>query len=192
MAFTKTPLKVRLGELPLSINGELAAGSKGNIQTLELMRRVARENRDHPLVRDVSLQIINHAGTVDHHFLTEAQVIGAWAQDKVKYVRDPAGVEQLQDPKLMLREIAENGVAFGDCDDISLLIATMLLTIGAMPYFRAVKYRHRLGPFNHVYVVLYDRNFLGKKERLVLDGIVKHKPIGFEMPHKYGEEYPAF
>jgi hypothetical protein len=88
----------------------------------------------------------------------------------------------------MIQDLQQNRAA-GDCDDMALLIATLILAIGGQPYFRTVRYRGNGGPFNHIYVVVYDANYQGGKVRLPIDAIVKDQPIGYEMPHASGQEF---
>ncbi|NJM09368.1 MAG: hypothetical protein HC883_00250 [Bdellovibrionaceae bacterium] len=55
--------------------------------------------------------------------------------------------------------------------------------------FRAVRYDQPLGNYNHIYVVVYEKNPYGKQERIVLDCILKDRPMGTEIQHINGEEY---
>lgn len=158
------------------------------------MRRVAHKRKGHPKVRRLALAVLeNNNFKNSHNYLDEAKALGQFVQSRVRYVKDPVGIEQLHDP-LTLIEQMERGVAVGDCDDMSLLLATMLLSIGHQPYFRTVRYKTKTGPYNHIYVVVYDRNLTGNSNfknqmRLVLDPIVKDRAIGFEVPHVSGDEY---
>lgn len=152
------------------------------------MKRVARVRSGHPLLRKLALNILQESQVASHHFVDEAKAIGAYVKNRVRYVRDPENIEYLTDPVDMVKNI-QNGTAQGDCDDMSLLVATLLLTIGHQPFFRAVRYEQPLGNYNHIYVVVYEKNPYGKKERVVLDCILKDKLIGSEVSHQNGEEY---
>jgi hypothetical protein len=83
----------------------------------------------------------------------------------------------------------QKGTAQGDCDDMALMTATLLLTVGHQPFFRAVRYEQTHGNYNHIYVVDYEKNPYDVKKRIVLDCILKDKPIGSEVGHTNGEEY---
>ncbi len=176
-----------LGALPNTATTELANADLGNYQTVEVMRQKAREAASSPLVRRLALKIIEQAGIKSHNFLDEARAIATFVQANVRYVRDPNDIEQLHDPAYMIREITQ-GTAQGDCDDMALLLATLLLSVGHQPFFTIVRYRDVTGPFNHIYVVEYDRNWGGPKQRLVMDTILKDRPIGTEVPHKSRRE----
>lgn len=118
----------------------------------------------------------------------EAKVIGEFIQQKVRYVKDPYGIEQLHDPVMMIEHITR-GTATGDCDDMTLLTATLLMSIGIVPKFRCVRYQTKTGHFNHIYLVVYEGRGFGKKQRLAIDCIIKDKPIGYEVPHMSGRDY---
>lgn len=165
----------------------LADGPKGNYQTVEVMREVAHKMKGHPLVREMALFILRSSGIKSQNFIDEAKAIGKFVQKNVRYVRDTYGIEQLHSPVLMIEQIRK-GIAQGDCDDMSLLIATLLLSVGASPYFRIVRYKDGSGPFNHIYVIVEDKNFRGSKQRLSIDAIIKDRSIGYEVPHKSGED----
>lgn len=160
----------------------------GNLDTVAFMRKIAHEKAGDPLVQRLARQIVYQAGVQSHDYADEAKAIGEWVQAQVRYSRDPEGYEQLQDPALMISDLQNEGIAQGDCDDMSLLIASLLLAIGHNPFFRVVRYQAVSGPFHHIYVVDYEANQSGPKERVVLDAIIKDKPIGYEVSHTSGQE----
>lgn len=176
-----------LGSLPETKMSDLSNSDRGNYETVEIMRQKARELSSHPKVRALALKILESAHLRSHDFLNEARAIAEFVQREVRYVKDINNVEQLHDPLYMIDQI-KAGTAQGDCDDMSLLLATLLLSIGHQPYFAIVRYRTYSGPFNHIYVVTYDRNWGGAKQRLVMDTILKDRPIGKEVPHKSKKE----
>jgi len=189
MPIFRVPPEWTIGEnLPDTTEQNVGNGAVANLNTVEIMKKVARSRSRHPVVRSLAQQILTYYNITDHHYLDEAQAITQYVKNKVRYIRDIRGVETLTDPLTLIDQI-KRGTAQGDCDDISLLIATLLLSIGHLPFFRIVKYRGRTGSYNHIYVVVYEKNPGMKKPiRLVLDGIMKNKPIGWEVPHKFGQE----
>lgn len=150
------------------------------------MGKLAHGRAAHPGLRDLAIEILNDYNTPSHDYKAEALAIGDFVKNNIRYVKDPKGVEQLTDPLTLLDQLHHN-VARGDCDDIALFIATLLLSIGHDPYFRAVRYFDKSGPYQHIYVVDYPDN--QSQNRVVLDGIIKNRPIGFEIAHISGKEY---
>ena len=152
------------------------------------MKRVARIRSGDPLIRKLALNILQQAQVPSHHFVDEALAIGDYVKRKVRYVRDPNNIEYLQDPLDLVKQIQSN-TAQGDCDDMATLTATLLASVGHQPFYRAVRYYNNGGNFNHIYTVVYEKNPYGQKERVVLDCILKDKPIGYEVKHVNGNEY---
>lgn len=173
--------------LPTVEDHRLSLGKRGNIETVDFMRKVAHERAGHPLVRRLALAIIQNTNIKSHFYLNEALAIGEFVQRKVRYVKDPVGIEQLHDPITLIEQI-ERGVSAGDCDDMALLTATLLLSVGIQPYFRMVRYKSLTGPYNHIYVVVYETNGREKRKRVALDAIIKDRPMGFEVPQRSGDE----
>lgn len=177
-----------LGNIPKIKEGELASGEKGNHQTIKLMQKIARQRSGDPTIRKFALNILSFYQVPSQDYAKEALAIGDYVKEKVRYVRDPDGIEYLQDPVDMIKQMAK-GEAQGDCDDMSLLIATLLLAIGHRPFFRTVRYNNHFGHYNHIYVVVYEKNVGTAPMRIVLDAIIKREPIGFEVNHASGDEW---
>lgn len=177
-----------LGNTPQVSSTKVGNGIQGNMDTVEIMKRVARERSRHPLVRELALKILQVADVPSQDYRSEALAIGDYVKKKVRYVRDIEGVETLHDPLTMIDQL-RRGEAQGDCDDMSLLIAALLLSIGHQPYFKIVRYHPQAPGFQHIYVVDYERNHDEKKKvKVVLDAIMKRKPIGWEVPHIESKE----
>ena len=178
----------QLGNTPQTSETELSRGIKGNYETLKQMIKVARIRSRHPLVRELALRILEYYKVPSQDYLKEAYAIGDYVKKNLRYVRDINGVETLHDPVMLIDQM-RRGQAQGDCDDMSLFIATLLLSIGHQPFYRVVRYYPGQGPFQHIYVVVYEQNWRKPKQRLVLDAILKRSKIGTEVPHKSGKEY---
>lgn len=191
--WSKSPIK-NLGTLPTVREQTLKDGLKGNLQTMEIMSKLARKYSGHPLVRRLATAIINANQIPDHHYLTESYYIGKWVQTNVRYVRDADGIEQLHAPDMLLRQIHEQGYTMADCDDMATLCAALLISVGVQPKFRAIRYEGKSGGYNHIYIVVYEADIKDSqaenlKQRLVIDCIIKDRDIGFEMNHASGDEY---
>jgi hypothetical protein len=180
----------QIGELPQEQVFKFPDGKKGNIATINFMIKVARERAGHPIIRHTALKILEYNQIPSQDHAKEALALGDFVKEHVTYRRDPEDVEYLQDPIMLIDQI-NRGVATGDCDDMSLLIATLLLATGGKPFFRAVRYDSIWGNYNHIYVVAYEQNWREPVVRIVLDGILKRYPIGTEVPHKSGDEFPV-
>jgi hypothetical protein len=179
-----------LGQLPKIQEIEVGEGLGGNVQTIKFMKETARVRANDPLIRKLALNILLDYQVASNYYIDESLAIGDFVKKKVRYVRDPIDVEYLQDPVDLVKQIP-NGTAQGDCDDMALLTAALLLSIGHNPCFRAVRYNQNGGPFNHIYVVDYEKNPNTQQTRIVLDCIIKDQPIGTEVNHQSGAEFPV-
>ncbi len=155
------------------------------------MKKVARIRSSHPLVRKFAISILHYFNVPSNAFIEESRAIGEYIKDRVRYVRDPDGVEYLQDPVQMILDLkSPTGMPHGDCDDMALLVATMLLSIGHYPKFKAIRYSEEDKNYNHIYVVDHDSNLDFKTQgTLVIDCIFKDRPIGYEVNYSSGMEY---
>lgn len=188
MGETQAPLPV--SPLPLIHEISLSEGKAGNLQTVEFMKRVARQKSRDPIFRQLALKIIEDVPS--NHFKSEALEIGRWVLKNIRYVRDADNIEQLIDPTNLVNQYYAGTKPQGDCDDMALLTATLLLTIGVQPYFRAIRYeapQNGEDNYNHIYVVAYENNPHEPKQRIVLDCILKDRKIGQELPHHSGDEF---
>jgi len=174
--------------LPSVNNVALPYGVYGNESTIRVMRGEAHKYKGHPAIRGLALKILSYYSIPSQNHLEEAAAIGAYVQEKIEYAKDPVGIEQLHSPLYMLEQI-QRGESRGDCDDMSLMIATLLLSIGIQPYYRAIRYRTTAGPYNHIYVVVKESNWRQQKQTLVLDAIIKDRPMGFEVPKASYQDY---
>ena len=177
-----------LGNLPKINESEIGNGVDGNLDTIQVMKKIARERAGDPLVRKLALNILHQYQIPSNHYVDECLAIGDYVKRKVRYVKDPSNIEYLQDPVDLIKQI-QAGTAQGDCDDQALLTAALLLSVGHDPKFRAVRYETVVGNYNHIYVVVYERNPYKEIQRVVLDCILKDKQIGTEVPHASGDEF---
>jgi len=173
---------MNLGLTPKTASVKLANGSNGNIQTAQLMAKVARQYSSHPVVRQLALNILLAHNVKANYFKDEALAIARYVKSKIRYVRDINRIETLYSPLTLIDQI-KRGVAQADCDDYATLIATLLLSIGHSPFFKIIKYQAGMGPYAHVYVVVNEKNPNEERKFIALDGIIKDKPIGFEIKH---------
>jgi hypothetical protein len=157
----------------------LKNGERGTFQTIQSLLDIAHEQKINPKIRNFALKIINNAGVRDHDYLNEALAIGKYVQEKYRYVRDPKRNEYIITPLEAIQNL-DDGTFRGDCEDMSLLIGTLIASLGGNPYFTIVKYNKDAKGYQHIYITVIDRNQLKKKEKLVIDAIKKDRAIGYE------------
>lgn len=131
-------MKARLAGLP--------TGRAGTIETLKHMRDYIRAAIRSPAqtVREKALQIYTQAGVPPRAYFKELGALHAFVRDKIRYVRDPVGVELVQTPETTLY------TGQGDCDDKSTLLAGLLEATGHKARLTAVGFGGN--GFSHVLV----------------------------------------
>ena len=127
-------------------NIDIAPGRQGTKETLKIMRSMVTEYRKCPFVRNLTLKIIRQDSMKNHPPL-KLRAIWRWVRRNVDYVADVVGVEYIQAP----RRLIESGA--GDCDDMTVLIASMAESVGIATRLKAVKLQGR-DAFSHVYPVI--------------------------------------
>lgn len=146
-------------------------GDAGVAVTLRHMRKWART--PDPLLADVAARIMQDTGG-DPEALYQA--VRGYLHAYTRYEDDPWGAEVLKTPRAMLRRIALNGVAFGDCDDMATLAAALGVALGIPARFVVLAFS-RGGPLEHVLTQL--RLPSGWRE------IDPARPPGWRPPHGF-------
>lgn len=117
------------------------SGNAGTRDTLKLMTDIVKNFKRNPTIRELALALTRNLP--QKKWLAEVQAIHRFVRDGVRYVKDIRGVETLQTPIQTLR------LGCGDCDDKSILAASLLEAIGHPTRFKAVG--QEAGRFSHVY-----------------------------------------
>jgi transglutaminase-like putative cysteine protease len=123
-------MSLRVEALPKVLLAELPSGEAGVRETLSLMRFLVRRSKSDPAIRAQALAIVGALPQRD--YAGEVRALHAWVRDCIRYVRDIRGIETLHTPRWLLKERA------GDCDDKSLLLASLLESIGTPTRFAAM------------------------------------------------------
>lgn len=134
---------------------QLAHGDAGTIQTLELMREFVRSRVAHLVVR---LTAVSLAADVQSRNVTgQIYAIRDFLESRVVFLRDPAyETELVHAPEVLLGQIATQGRAFGDCDDVAVLGAALGGAIGIPGRFIVAAFFDESHPMSHVYAELFD------------------------------------
>jgi len=121
----------------------IAEGVRGVAQTVRVMRRLVREGRVDPVVRQAATTVV---------FLTpekmpaqEAETLLTFVQAHIRYTPDVLDVETLSSARKTLQG------RVGDCDDQSVLLAALLESIGIATRFVVTGYDDP-SQLEHVYV----------------------------------------
>jgi hypothetical protein len=128
-------------------------GDGGVFQTVQIMKGLVNKNFLNLLIRERAASIVQNCNRkidCEHYGLL------GYVRSAIQYVRDPTGVEALHDPVTFYEARLRNlQSVFGDCDDMSTYLATLLKSIGHPPFFRILS---RTGnSFHHVHVICHGK-----------------------------------
>lgn len=149
-------------------------GKQGSIQTAAQMARLVREDtiQDEGLQR-FAAQILINAGLDSH--ANKRDVIAAIFRyvKQLKYIHDPAGsFDSVQNARTTIAK------GFGDCDDLSVALATLLAQVGFTPRFVLARYKEKSKGYDHVYVDVELPQSEGG--RIALDPSANRRGAGWE------------
>jgi len=116
-------------------------------QTIDNMRELAWEGQTSPKVRQFALEALRRVKPKDS--LSEIGALYHACCREIHYVGDPIGAEFLQHPEITI------ATAAGDCDDMSILLASTLLSseilsVGYPCRYKLVGFKGH--PVSHVYL----------------------------------------
>lgn len=119
-------------------------GNPGIFQTALLMRDIVSRYKTNLEIRSLAMNIVSFLPGKDER--GEIEAIFCFVRDHIRYVKDIYGVETIATPDKTL-EFGQ-----GDCDDQSVLLATLLESIGYQTGFKLTGYNSKV--LEHVYVVV--------------------------------------
>lgn len=115
-----------------ALRGYLPGGVRGTRATLTVMGRLAHQGATDPALRAAAADIVRARGVSGHDRAGQIAALHEWVRDHITFVGDVAGTETVQAPRVTLR------LGIGDCDDLSTLLAALLLSIGIPADFRVI------------------------------------------------------
>jgi hypothetical protein len=100
----------------------LLNGDAGVEQTIQQMRQLVDEALRDPAIIRLATDIVRGAPAFDDH--AEANALYEWVRQNIRFTKDPVNKEKLYPPSELLK------IRAGDCDDISMLLGTLLMAVG--------------------------------------------------------------
>jgi hypothetical protein len=117
-------------------------GDAGVAQTIDHMRSLVDEALRDPSILRLAKDIVRGVPAFDD--FSEAQALYNWVRANIRFTKDPVNKETLYPPAELLK------IRAGDCDDISMLLGTLLMAIGYPARLMTVAANG--DDFSHVYV----------------------------------------
>jgi hypothetical protein len=120
----------------------LLNGDAGVAQTIDQMRGLVDEALRDPSILRTAKDIVRGVPAFDD--FSEARALYDWVRSNIRFTKDPVNKETLYPPAEMLQ------IRSGDCDDISMLLGTLLMAVGYPA--RLLTVAANGDEFSHVYV----------------------------------------
>jgi len=132
----------------------LSGGFDSGVETARFISKLSQEYKTDPKLRSLTVSIIRNINPKD--YLGQVNALYKFVKNNVRFVRDIAGVETLQSPWVTLPEQYSNkGIGAGDCDDQSLLLVSMLQSVGFRDLkLRVVNYLPTDMEYRHIYAIV--------------------------------------
>lgn len=164
--------------VPKIIRCRVPKGRRGTLETADMIARMIRAGAKDFYVRQKAIDIFRQARAPAKDRLAEIDALFRWVQRNIRYTRDIFRVELLHTPRRMLELRA------GDCDDMTILLGSMLMSTGhpvrlALTGFRA----NRPHVYSHIYpeVQVHGR-------WVACDATMPH-PLGWAPPARWKHAY---
>lgn len=155
---------------------QLSEGDKGIYETAEKMVEMIRTESTTYYVRQWAEVIIQDVPERDKW--GEVKALYNFVKEHIRYTRDMIEMEYIQGPTYLLSKIGSGETALGDCDDSTVLLLSLLRTIGFMVRVKLTGYAPS-EEFTHVYgEVLIDEHGW-----VPVDTIVERFTVGDEAPN---------
>lgn len=119
----------------------IPSGPTGTRKTLSLMRQLVNAGKKAPVVRQLAVSLTK--GLTQKDGISEISALYEFVRDRIRYIKDIRGVETLHTAEMVLQN------AQGDCDDKTILLSSLLESIGHKTRIVAVGFSKN--SFSHVY-----------------------------------------
>lgn len=131
---------------------------KGAESTAKLVIKAAVDAQMTASPRKLAEEICKELRAKD--YVSEYLAILRFVEANTRYTRDPATVEQVKDPLLLIEAINEGKRPLVDCDDLTALLLALLISMGAHCQVTVCAMRHiffkNARQYTHIYVSAKD------------------------------------
>ncbi len=175
-----------------SINGKIYYINSSDITdtTVRTLIKIVNDQKRNVVVRELVENLV--ASVPEKNYRGEIERIFNYVKNHMRYTRDINGVEFVRTPLKHIELIRSvRGFSFGDCDDHSVLLATLLESGGYKARFAIIQSPDNpRNTFNHIYVeVLIPPQRGVSPHWLSLDATVKNRPFGWSPEYKARKIY---
>lgn len=152
---------------------KIPKGYSGTLKTVGHITHLIKQGAKDFCVRQTAIDILFANGIPPKDYLGEIETLFEWVKNNIRYTRDIHRVELLHTPRRLLELRA------GDCDDMTMLLAAMLKSIGHPVRLVLVGFNpKKKKQFTHIYLEAQYKGWW-----IPLDATV-NRPMGWAPPAK--------
>lgn len=158
-------------------------------QRIKKIVSMINKGKIHPKIRETSVKIVskfcgNKYCVAERDYYNEAKSVFNWVRKYIRYVHDIRGIDTFQHP---IRTIEFGG---GDCDDYTILLASLYLSLGYPVKLKVVN-TIKNNDYDHIYL-LVGIPPVGKNQSWISVDASVNKPFGWEVPGNYVKKHKIY
>lgn len=148
---------------------------KTDAEKVKVLGDLVEEGSQSPYIREFTLRLLNAKGVKSYDYMGEIKAIFEWVRDNITYRRHVLCRDSFTTAERTLK------LRSGDCDMVTVLLNSMLMSVGIPAGFRIVASRRDI-PFHHIYSIagVPPNN---PKRWIPLDPTIKHFKVGQEVKY---------
>lgn len=158
----------------------LGFGEDVPYNTLQAMRKIIIASAKNYDVIQFARDIVQYQPAKNQ--TAEVTAIYDYIRNKTRYIRDPQGTEHIQTPLVAIDTIKNHQIFQGDCDDMTVLVLSLLKSIGYPVMLISAGYG-KDKRLSHVYGAVQMKDNTGT-HWTIIEPIKLGVPIGWEAPGK--------
>jgi len=177
--FANTPKDKNRPTHPITFSS-LGFGEDVPMNTLQAMKKIIIDSSKNYHVIRFARQIVKDQPAKNQ--MAEISTIYDFVRDNTRYVRDPYRQEHIQTPLVAIDKITSGEIFQGDCDDMTVLVLSLLRSIGYPALLISAGYDKGKN-LSHVYGAVQVTDTKGTRW-VVVEPIKLGVPVGWEAPNK--------
>ena len=120
---------------------------KTDQEKVDFLANLVEAGSQSPYIREFTLKLLNSAGIKSYDTKGEIRTIYNWVRDNIVYRRHVYCRDSFTTAERVLK------LRSGDCDNASILLNSMLMSVGIPTGFRIVASRKDI-PYHHIYSIV--------------------------------------
>lgn len=163
---------------------------KGAPHTVEVIVRTVLSSQNHYVVRQVAEQVCSEIRSKDT--LSDALALYHFVCASTRYMHDPRTIELVRAPYRVCEQLMQGQRPTLDCDDMTALLAALLLSVGAQVRIVTVAFANQMyngeRQYSHVFVQFHERK---SGEWVALDPVAGEHTRQMLERTKFAKIYPV-